>query len=68
MYRKILKLFLYLLISTGNSTDSDKMLEAYRTTEFIRPPRIKAYSEELHTGPIEKAVTWCIQNTYMKFY
>lgn len=68
MYKKILKLFLYLLISTGNSTDSDKMLETYRTTLFIRPPRRKIYSEELHTGLIEKTVTWCIQNTYIKFY
>jgi len=57
IYRKVLKLFLYLQISTGNSTDSDKMLETYRMTVFIRPPRRKIYSEELHTRPIEKTVT-----------
>ena len=68
LYRKILKLFLYLLISPGNNTDSDKILETHRTTMLIRPPRRKIYSEKLHTGPIEKTVSWCIQNTYIRLY
>jgi hypothetical protein len=56
MYRKILKLFLYLLISTEISIDGSRMLETYRTTVFIRPPRRKIYSE-LNTEPLEKTVT-----------
>jgi hypothetical protein len=30
---------------------------------LIRHSRRKIYSEERHIGPVEKAVTFCIQNT-----